>query len=130
MKTFIADTNIFLRYILKDNINQYQKAQNYFNQAKKEEIRLIVLPEIIIEVEYGLKKIYKIPRDKIRSILLSLVKAPYLEVRDRDIVLASVDLYKKTTVDLVDLIIYCTSQKENIGILSFDKDFQKLLRFV
>lgn len=44
---FVVDTNVFLRFLLKDVKSQYQQAERFFRQAKSGKIKLIV-PQIVI----------------------------------------------------------------------------------
>ena len=47
MTRLITDTNVFLRFLLNDNTQQYKQATNIFRKAKEKKIELIV-PQIII----------------------------------------------------------------------------------
>ena len=125
MINYLVDTNIYIRFILKDNRIQYNKACDYFQKAKERKIKLIFLPEIIIEIEYALRKIYQVPKEIIVKSLLNLLKTPYFEIAKREILIEAISYYHKKTIDIVDIILYLTAKKENIQILSFDKDFRK-----
>ena len=62
MITYLVDTNVFLRFVLKDNPLQYKKAEAYFHDAKNGDVRLVFLPDVIEEIVYVLQKVYKIER--------------------------------------------------------------------
>lgn len=126
MKKYIVDTNVFLRFLLKDHKKHYQTAKKYFTQAKKGKINLILIPQIVLEINYVLKKVYSLPRNRITNILAKLIKSPDLEVQKRELLLKAVEKYKKTNVDLMDLYLYETAQEQNAQILSFDKDFTRI----
>lgn len=126
MKIFFLDTNVFLRFILKDNLVLWKKAENYFLQAKEEKIHLIILPEIILEIEYVLRKVYGIPKLQIYRQLSFIATIPYVEIRNREIISNAVNSYVRKNVDLLDLFLFYTAAYENAQVLSFDKDFKKL----
>lgn len=128
MKTYLADANVFLRFILKDNKLQATEAKKYFELAKNGKIELIFIPEIISEIEYVLRKVYKESRGKIREYLESLVKPNYIKVESREIVLNSLNLYGRIKIDFVDLILFFTAKRLKAQVLSFDKDFNKLAK--
>ncbi len=128
MKTYFIDSNIFIRYFLKDNPAQFQIATRYFNQAKNQEINLVIIPEIILEIDYVLRKVYQLPKSKILYALKSLVAIPYLDCRKKEFIINALALYKSVGVDLVDIFLYQQAQAENAQVFSFDKDFQKLAK--
>ena len=126
MKKYIVDTNVFLRFLLKDHEKHYQTAKKYFIKAKKKKVNLILIPHIVLEINYVLKKVYFLPRKRVVNILAKLIKSPDLEVQKRELLLKTVEKYKKTNIDLMDLYLYETAQQQNAQILSFDKDFKKI----
>lgn len=128
MKTYFVDANVFLRFILKDNETQWDVAVDYFNTAKRGEIRLIFITEVIAEIEYVLRKLYKIDRSQIVSYISSLISMPYILIPDRTILHTVLAIYPTQTLDLVDIILCCKAQKDNADVLSFDADVEKIMR--
>lgn len=128
MKNYVIDTNVFLRFLLQDHKKHYQTAKKYFLQARKGKIKLILIPEIVLELNYVLRGVYSLSRKKTASLLEKVVKSPDLKVQDRNILIEAVGAYEKTNVDLTDLFIYQVAQKENAEVLSFDKDFSKIIK--
>lgn len=128
MKVYYADTNVFLRFILGDISSQAKKARYYFSQAKKGQIKLIFLPEVIAEIEHILRKVYRLPKEEISQYLSSLIKSQYVHIDRRLAILNALEIYKNTNIDLVDIILFCTAKAENAQVLSFDKDVKKLQR--
>jgi len=126
VRIFFLDTNILLRITLKDNVLQAQESQRYFEQARQGDCTLVLIPAIVLEFEYVLRKVYRIPPEKRREYLVNLVETPYLEVRDRNLLKQALRLYGHTPFDLVDLFVFASAQHENAEVLSFDKDFRKL----
>lgn len=128
MKKYYTDANIFLRFILKDNPTQSQKASNYFHKAQMRQIELIFLPEVIAEIEYVLRKQYKETREKVAEVLSALVKPAYITIFNRSAILEALNFYKKTGVDFADSILFATAREQNAQVISFDKDFKKLAK--
>lgn len=126
MRALFLDTNILLRVTLGDNVTQAQEGRHYFDQARQGECTLVLIPAIVLEFEYVLRKVYHIPPEKRREHIVSLVETPYLDVRDRDLLKQALRLYGHTPFDLVDLFIFASAQQENAEVLSFDKDFRRL----
>jgi len=126
MTKYIVDTNVFLRFLLKDNKKYFNQAQKYFIQAKEHKITLILLPSIVFEIDYVLKGVYSLSRKESANILSSLVKSPDLEVKERKILIETTEKYKKVNIDLVDIYLSETAKQQKAKILSFDKDFKKI----
>jgi predicted nucleic-acid-binding protein len=128
VRIYFADTNVFLRFLIQDNLEQYDQAKNYFSQAKAGKIKIFIIPEIILEIDYVLKKVYSLPRIEVSSKLLHLTSTPYFEVKDRDLWIKSLEIYNKTNFDLVDIFLFTSANREGGEVLSFDQDFNKLKR--
>ncbi len=128
MKRWLVDTNVVLRFLLADDKELYLKAKEYFNQARKGEIELILIPQVVFEVEYVLKGVYGIKAKARSQILRSLVLSIELRVFEREVLLSSVNLAEKRNIDLVDAYLVETARKEKIGVLSFDKKLGRVLK--
>ena len=50
MKKYFLDTNVILRFLLKDNEKYFNLSKNHFEKAKKGEIELNLLPEVLFEI--------------------------------------------------------------------------------
>lgn len=126
MKTYFADTNVFLRFLLKDNPEFTKKARSYFILAKNKQIRIIVLSVIVLEIEYVLRKVYSQSRQEIAKKISSLVKSIYFEIEDRSLWLDVLASYPKANIDPVDILLFEKAKANDAEVLSFDKDFKKL----
>ena len=83
METYFLDTNIILRFLLKDHLTQSPQARIHLQQAKTGEIKLILIPEIVVELEYVLRKVYKHDKKQLIQDLNSVISFNAIEVRDR-----------------------------------------------
>ena len=70
MAKYIVDTNVFLRFLLKDNEEYFKKARRYFLQAKKHQITLILLPVVVLKLTMFLKGLFFIPSESAKICLL------------------------------------------------------------
>ncbi len=126
MNRFIVDTNVFLRFLLEDHPKYFKLAKKHFSQAQKKEIGLILIPEVVLEINYVLRKVYSFTREETASVLIKIIKSPDLDVKEREVLIEAIEKYQKKNVDLTDLYIFETARKEKVKILSFDKDFKKI----
>ena len=126
MKTYFADTNFYLRFLLQDNQTQAAKVEYFLKLAKKEKIKIVYLPAIILEMEFVLRHVYTLPKSQISSKLLNLIKTPYLTVEDRGIWVKAFELFNSKSIALLDVFLLEKAKANNAEILSFDKKLLSL----
>jgi predicted nucleic acid-binding protein len=126
MTKYFVDTNVFLRFLLKDNKNYFNKAKKYLTLAKEKKIVLILIPQVLFEIDYVLKGVYSISKKERVAILSNLVKSPALAVENRKLLIEVVEKYEKLNIDLFDIYLWTIAHQQKAKILSFDKDFKKI----
>ncbi len=126
MKTFIADTNFYLRYLLKDNATQAALCEKQLTQARDGVIEIVFTDPVILEMEFVLRSFYKVPRITIVEKLLVLVKTKYLTIEHRALWIEVFELYQTNTIALLDCYLFLRAQEFSSEVLSFDHDFEKL----
>ena len=126
MPIYYIDANYFLRFILKDNLAQWKIANNYFEKAKQEKIKLVFLTEVILEIEYVMRKVYKLNRKLIFKYISTLLVINSFEIVDREVLKLALLTYLDKNIDFVDAILFYKSKNRQAEVLSFDKDFDKI----
>src|SRR3989344_2872782 len=126
METYFLDTNIILRFLLKDHLTQSPQARIHLQQAKTGEIKLILIPEIVVELEYVLRKVYKHDKKQLIQDLNSVISFNAIEVRDRLQLREALQHYRLKNIDFVDAFLLSMATHENARVLYFDKDFKKI----
>jgi len=126
MKVYLIDTNIFLRYLVKDNQAQAQKINQLFLTAKQNQVKLITTTFIMNEMAWTLKSFYKLNKIKVVEKMELILNFPGIKIRDYFNLKQAVVAYKQKNVDLVDIFTYQTAKKYQAAILSYDRDFDKL----
>ena len=125
MEQVILDTNVLLRFILRDVEGQYQTAKNFFIKARAQKIILIVPQIVIFEIVFNLEKYYKFSKstiiEKIKDLLFSS-----LEIEDANIFNLAINIFKDTNLEFVDSFIIAKSQIKQVPIFTFDKALKKL----
>ena len=116
----IFDANMILRYLLNDNEEMASEAEAHL---QKDEVCVTV--EIIAEVVYVLKGVYSLGRETICDTLKDFLGMLYC--RDRDIVLAALDIYAEKNLDFVDCVLYAYNKIRKYEIATFDKQLLKLI---
>lgn len=126
MRKLFVDSNVFLRFLLKDNDQYYQQAKKYFTQAKEKKIRLILIPQVVFEINYVLEGVYQLNKKEAADLLLKLVKSPLLTVENQLALIEALEKYQKINIDLFDIYLWERAKQEKAEVLSFDRDFKKI----
>ena len=126
MKTVLADTNIFLRFLTKDILPQAQLVRKRIEEAREGKYRLVVLHVTIVEILYQLVNRYHYSRKEAADKLLLLFSPIWMDLEDKPVVFDALEAYKTSRIDFVALIIWASANDRGMKILSFDRDFDKL----
>ena len=115
----LIDANVILRYLLGDHPQMSEKARQVIEDGA------FTLPEVIAEVVYVLKGVYKIERDEIGRTLIEFLEE--VAVENQDVVFEALSLYSETSLDFVDCILIARHRVLGDEIVSFDKKLNKML---
>lgn len=126
MKKFIADTNIFLRFLLNDIPSQADESERYFKQAAEGKIEILVFPITIFEIVFSFEKFYGKTKKEAAELAKTVVSAPYLKIEDKEVFIEALKKYQDSNVSLVDAFLFYKAEAMNGDVLSFDKDFVRL----
>ena len=106
------DTNMILRYLLDDNKEMAEKAEQYLNTRN-----VSVTPEIIAEVVYVLKGVYSLKRSMVTDTIKKFM----------ELVILALETFSNKNLDFVDCVLYAYHKLQNIEIATFDKKLKKLI---
>ena len=80
-KKTLVDTNVILRFLLNDNPNQAQEAEDLFEKAENNQLEI---PDIIIaELIFVLLSVYKLSRRDIVEKIRAVVEHPKFMVNKK-----------------------------------------------
>lgn len=120
MQKILIDANVILRYLLNDVEEMAKKSAEIINAGA------FTLPEVIAEVIYVLKSVYKVERGEISNAILKILEE--IEVERKNIVIESVKIFSETNLDFVDCILIAYNRLENFEVFSFDKKLNNKLK--
>lgn len=128
MKDVVLDTNIFIRYLVKDVKSQFLQAKKIFEDIEKEKTGALVSILVVNEIIWIMEKYYELDRKiyipKLIQILL-LKNIEIIEI-DKNQLFVILQAILKTNLDFTDLYLLLTQDKEKI--ISFDKILKKKLQ--
>ena len=126
MKAVVVDTNAFLRLLLDDIPKQADLVKGLINQAKKEQIRIIIPQIVIFEIDFILRKYYSFEKQEVINKLKSLLSASYFEVESISVFRNALILYKENNVSFADCFLLAKAKVEEADLFTFDKKLKKL----
>jgi predicted nucleic acid-binding protein len=124
MKDIFLDANIILRYLLQDNKEQVEKANELFTSQNNS--KLWVHSLIIAEVYYVLVKVYELSKIQASTQLATFCAAELIHCIEKQILLSTFALNKKYGLGFADSfgIVFCL--EHNLQFVSFDKKANSL----
>lgn len=121
----LLDTNIILRYLVRDNENQYNEAVGYFKKAEQGKLKLLIKPTVIAEASFVLETYYKKTNEEIASSMEVFLSQKWLKVEDRKALLLMWQWYRQN-LHFVDSYLLACAKIEGIKVLTFDEQIFKL----
>ncbi len=124
------DTNVLVRYLIKDDKKQYSRAEALIDSAIKRKEALHVCIIVLCEVVWVLQYHYELKKEEIVEFLTKLLHAEQIEVESRELALSAFHLYQSSQADFADCLIGVTNQFEGCSITyTFDKKALRLPSF-
>ena len=127
---FAIDTNILIRFLVKDDIKQADLVYQQFIQAEQEKQEFFVPLLVVLEMIWVLQSAYKISDQDIVSTLSDLLQMPVLKFQAPAILHQFINSANKTNFDLSDVLIaHAALFSECQKVLTFDKKASKFKHF-
>jgi predicted nucleic-acid-binding protein len=121
-KKIFVDTNIFLRYLINDNISISDKIEEIFRKASFGKILLVTNSLVIMEIIFVLESFYDKSKQEIETAVLKIMNTKGLEVKDSGLILAALNFYVYKNIDFVDAYnAFFMKEYRLIDILTLDK---------
>lgn len=127
MTPFI-DTNIIIRYLTGDDPKKQEQCARLFERIETGKTRIFTPDIVIAECTYVLSspRLYDLTHEKIRALLVPILRLPNFEVQNKRILLNTLDIYAASDIDFEDAYILATMQHmEAKRLISYDTEFDK-----
>lgn len=125
METTFVDTNIFLRYLTKDDPSKYEKCREMFKRAMKGEIAITTSGMVIAELVWTLLSYYKVPKAEVIEKVSVIVGTKNLSIPEKHIFADALVLYARKNIDFIDAYNAVFMRYHGLReIFSYDEDFE------
>lgn len=122
-KAFI-DTNIFLRYLTRDDPVKYEHCREIFKKAIEDEITLFTSEMVIAELIWTLLSYYKVPKADVIEKVSIIISTNNLHLFNKNIIVDSLVLYSRKNIDYIDAYNAVFMAYHGLErIYSYDADF-------
>lgn len=128
MDEFFVDSNIIIRFIVKDDPTMYQMSKKFFTQVRDKEKKGLVSILVFQEVVWVLSHYYKLKRKEVVDSLQELILLENIYIFDakKEQILDLLKYYGRSNLDLVDIYLHLEAKKANGQLMSFDEQLMSV----
>ncbi len=124
----VLDTNVILRYLLRDHEEMFQTSNEVFENIRKGTQKAELLDCVLAECVYVLTKFYRVSRAETADKLQMLLLYKGISNSNRQTMLDALALYRSENVNIVDCLVHQTAKDGKLSVFSFDLDLTRKLR--
>jgi len=128
MKQVIIDTNILLRLFTGETGLLQDEARKILDKIDNGKISALVNELVIAECIWVLLSVYKKTKPEVVEAIENIILRDGYEIRDKDIISESLNIFVKNNISWVDSYLYCQSKKLNLKLATFDAKLVKLCK--
>jgi len=121
----LIDTNVIIRFLAADVEALHLKSVEIFNEIYNNELQVEILGEVLMEVLFVMKGIYKEPKVETVESLKEIMSLRGVVNKDKYILIEALTMLCNKNIDFVDALICTKAKLEGYGKISFDKDKKK-----
>lgn len=126
----VLDTNVFIRFLIADHEELYERAKTIFSKIENDQISAILLESVFAEIIFVLEKNYEVEREKITTLMSKILDLRGLENPNKPIYQKALQVYQSKNIDIVDCLIAAYSVLNDIEEQSFDQDIKKAKQII
>jgi len=119
------DTNVLVRYLVQDDLEQWRLADEYIKRVKANGETCFLNNIVLCELVWVLKTAYKLTRNEIIDVLEKILKADAFDFENREAAWWSVQQMKQGKADFSDYLINKINQQAGCHeTVTFDAKLQ------
>jgi predicted nucleic-acid-binding protein len=128
MKTILVDTNIILRFLLRDDEHLFKIANSIFKSAESGKTKIYIDELVAAETVWALTSFYKQGKKDVCNLLLKLVTKNWLVNPRKNLIIESLRLCAVSNLSYIDSWIAVFSAAKKIKLETFDKGLSKQVK--
>lgn len=125
------DTNVLVRYLVRDDEQQWRRACDYILEALGQGEVCFINNIVLCELTWVLSRAYKLSRDRVVDVLDKLLRTSSFEFENRSAVTLALQRMKNGKADFADYLVGKINQQCGcMETASFDRQVQGVEGFV
>ena len=125
------DTNVLVRFLVRDNEVQFEKARKLIKREVTAGRRVFVNQLVLMETEWVLRSRYIVPKNLILEAISALLDTADVQFEDEPTIEEALFIWKDTTADFADCLIGAKNRRLGCrATASFDLKASKLPGFM
>ncbi|MGA2709735.1 MAG: PIN domain-containing protein [Steroidobacteraceae bacterium] len=126
-----VDTNVLIRYLIRDDQPQYEKARRLIDREVSKGEPVLVSLLVLLETEWVLRSRYELPKADIVAVFSALLDTADLSFEDEPSIEHAVYSWKDSTADFADCLIDARNRRLGCrATATFDGRALRLAGFV
>lgn len=126
-----VDTNVLIRYLIRDDQPQYEKARRLIDREVSKGEPVLVSLLVLLETEWVLRSRYELPKSDIVAAFSALLDTADLTFEDEPSIEQAVYSWKDSTADFADCLIDARNRRLGCrATATFDGRALRLAGFV
>jgi len=123
----VVDTNIILRFLMRDNLRQFGQSERLIQRIAARRENVFLPLHCVCETVFTLQSYYQVPRNEIAEKLSILFSHIGFHIPMKSGVLNALEIYKETAVSFADALTVAQMQCGGMSeIYSFDRHFDQV----
>lgn len=124
------DTNVLVRYLVRDDEFQFEKARRLIKHEIVAGRQVLVSQLVMLETEWVLRSRYSLSKTKIVSVFSGLLNAMDIQIEDEATIEAAIYVWKESSADFADCLIGAKNRQLSCNATAtFDERAAKLPTF-
>jgi predicted nucleic-acid-binding protein len=126
-----VDTNILVRFLVRDDEAQFDKARKLIKREVAAGRRVFVNQLVLMETEWVLRSRYTVPKNQIIAAISGLLDASDVQFENEPAIEEALFMWKDATADFADCLIGAKNRRMGCrATASFDVKASKLPGFM
>jgi predicted nucleic-acid-binding protein len=122
----MLDTNVLLRFLVRDDPDQWAKADRYIRSAAAKG-HFLAVPDVIFTELFWAMATMGLKRQDILKVIIELLDNEVFQFEDHERVAMAVGYWAEHKVDFADAYLAAKCNMDKAGaVVSFDHDFKRL----
>lgn len=125
MSKIFLDSNIWLRFFLKDIEEQYIAINHLFSLIEEGRFRAYTSSLVFLEINFILSKTYKLPIAQVLVYFEAIQKVRNITILESTNITKAINYYEKCQIKFPDCLI-ASQLPKGVTLCTYDTDFKKI----